>query len=67
MDKAELRGRGLLGRFLYAMPASLLGHRRTDIPPVPETIRHAYSITITPLLTLACDTDDPGQPVAHIL
>jgi hypothetical protein len=67
MDKSELRGRGLLGRFLYAMPASLLGRRRTDVPPVPETIRHAYSITITRLLTLACDTDDPGQPVAHIL
>ena len=36
------RGRGLLGRFLYAYPKSWLGSRQVDPPPVAETSREEY-------------------------
>jgi hypothetical protein len=38
----EFRGRGLLARFLYAAPASWIGHREIGPLPMPEPTRHAY-------------------------
>jgi hypothetical protein len=37
------RGRGLLARFLYALPESKVGHRRAGAPPVPGDIVDAYA------------------------
>ena len=37
------RERGLLARFLYAVPPVLVGHRTFDGPPVPETVRRRYT------------------------
>lgn len=34
--------RGLLGRFLYSLPASTVGHREIRVPEVPEHISAAY-------------------------
>jgi hypothetical protein len=34
-DKKGFRGRGLLARFLWAIPESLVGRRAPDAPPVP--------------------------------
>jgi replicative DNA helicase len=50
-EKAGFRGQGLLGRFLYALPESLVGHRKTDAPPVPEAVRRTYHAAIGELLT----------------
>lgn len=61
------RGRGLLGRFLYALPASWLGRRMIDPPPVPQAIRAAYHKHISMLLALPFGTDSEGNPVAHTL
>ena len=36
------RGRGLLARFLYAMPPTNVGSRLTNTAPVPEDIEHHY-------------------------
>lgn len=44
------RGRGLLARFLYAVPRSLIGSRRIGAPPVPQSIRDAYDTRIRSLL-----------------
>jgi Protein of unknown function (DUF3987) len=48
--KPGFRGRGLLGRFLYSLPPSLLGHRRQDTSPVPDDVRLAYEDIIQRLL-----------------
>lgn len=49
-EKAGFRGQGLLGRFLYALPASLVGKRKIDPPPVPGEVRTTYHEQITTLL-----------------
>jgi replicative DNA helicase len=48
--KAGFRGRGLLGRFLYAVPVPTLGKRRTDAPPVPAEVRRRYRENVAGLL-----------------
>ena len=42
LHQRELRGRGLLARFLYSMPASLLGSRKTTTRPIPQDLRAQY-------------------------
>jgi hypothetical protein len=39
----ELRGLGILARFLYALPASRMGARRADAEPVPAQLAHEYA------------------------
>jgi hypothetical protein len=38
----EFSGRGLLDRFLYALPAPTVGYRRTSTEPVPVEVVEAY-------------------------
>jgi len=63
----ELNDRGLLARFLYAMPASLLGSRRSDAPPVPEEISDEYGAVMHRLLTLTHETTNDEQSIPHLL
>jgi hypothetical protein len=51
-DKEFFRGRGLLARFLYAAPRSLLGKRQIAPPPVPDELREAYRATILRLASI---------------
>lgn len=44
------RGRGLLARFLYALPRSLVGERSGDAPPVTDVARSEYRDGIRALL-----------------
>jgi hypothetical protein len=41
-DKTAFRNRGLLARFLFAMPTSWIGRRQIAAPPVPDHVRDAY-------------------------
>lgn len=41
-DQPGFVGRGLLGRVLWLVPRSNVGHRTHDGPPVPATVRAAY-------------------------
>ena len=41
-SKNGFRGRGLLARFLYALPESRLGFRLLDCDPVPDNVLHEY-------------------------
>ena len=44
-------GRGLLGRFFYALPPSLIGFRVIDAPPVPTSVFSAYQVGMEALLS----------------
>jgi replicative DNA helicase len=63
----EFRERGLLGRFLYALPPVLLGHRQTRVTPVPRVVSQNYHTTLTALLSLPLATGDDGLPTPKIL
>jgi hypothetical protein len=43
------RGRGLLARFLYSLPASLVGRRQAGAPPVPEPVADRYTLELQAL------------------
>jgi hypothetical protein len=49
-DKPGFRGRGLLARFLYSLPPSLLGRRAVRPADMPEAVRMAYQTAISALL-----------------
>ena len=42
MNNPDFRGRGLCGRFLYAMCKSKVGYRKADPLPVPDDVRLEY-------------------------
>ena len=50
-------GRGLLARFLYFLPASRLGYRTLDGPPIPECVRAAYHAGVHAMLNCPVNTD----------
>ena len=50
MDTAPFRGRGLCGRFLYAICKGNIGHRKVSPEPVPAAVREAYNVFIRRLL-----------------
>jgi hypothetical protein len=55
---AGARGRGLLARFLYSLPASRVGQRDAEPPPMDPIIGHTYDQQMTGLLKALCDWDD---------
>ena len=55
------RGKGLLARFLFALPASKLGHRTLDTRPVPESVRRQYTEHLHKLLDLKPLEDLPHR------
>ena len=61
------RGRGLLGRFLYAIPKSLLGYRKINPQPVDSSIATAYKNKIIEALRLEWNLDGDGQPCPYIV
>jgi replicative DNA helicase len=63
--RPSLHGRGLLARFLYSLPASLLGRRSTKASPIPGVVRADYERRITRLLAIEPSPDEEGRPGAH--
>ncbi len=57
-SQPAFRGRGLLARFLYALPPSLVGRRVVQPPPVPAEQRDAYRDRVRALLQLPVGGDD---------
>jgi replicative DNA helicase len=54
-------GRGLLARFLYSLPESLVGHRHPGAPPVPTAVANRYALELQALAaSLAVPTGDDG-------
>lgn len=61
----ELRGRGLLGRFLFALPPNNIGKRNQEPPPLDQRAVPAYEAAIRRLLDLQPSFDRLGELVAH--
>jgi hypothetical protein len=54
-------GRGLLARFLYSLPASLVGRRQSGAPPVPPAVADRYALELQALaVSLSAPADDEG-------
>lgn len=66
-DNKSFRGRGLLGRFLYALPSSNLGYRTLDARPMLPDYRARYEGILTAMLNNEMASDDEGNPCPHIL
>jgi hypothetical protein len=66
-EKPSFRGRGLLGRFLYALPASNLGYRTLDARPMLPDTRARYEGILTAMLNHKAASNDAGEPCPHIL
>lgn len=64
-NRRQFRGRGLLARFLYAVPLSMVGRRETNVPPSDDDTRQRYVAGVRAVLdglpnearTLECDDD----------
>jgi hypothetical protein len=67
MEKRGFRGRGLLGRFIYALPNSLLGHRKLNAAPVSQATREGFACLIRAALRLAPVLDENGVEHPHII
>jgi hypothetical protein len=57
-SRPGFRGRGLLARFLYSLPTSLVGHRQPGPPHVPEPVANRYTLE---LQALAASLTAPGR------
>nr|WP_256338891.1 YfjI family protein [Streptomyces sp. 2112.3] len=53
-------GRGLLARFLYSLPESLVGYRKANPAPVPDHVAERYDRTITALTLSLAEWTDPA-------
>lgn len=60
-ENPGFRGRGLLGRFLYAIPRSTVGTRPAQAPPMPATARAAYRGLVRRLLALPIPSSAPPE------
>jgi replicative DNA helicase len=57
-------GRGLLARFLYSLPASLVGRRQPGAPPVPSAVADRYTLELHALAaSLNAPAGDDGPAV----
>jgi replicative DNA helicase len=57
-------GRGLLARFLYSLPPSLVGRRQAGAPPVPQPVADRYALELHALAaSLAAPAEDDGPAV----
>jgi replicative DNA helicase len=54
-------GRGLLARFLYSLPESLVGHRQPGAPPIAPAVADRYALELQALASsLAVPAGDDG-------
>jgi replicative DNA helicase len=60
-------GRGLLARFLYSLPASLVGRRQAGAPPVPPAVANRYALELHALAaSLTAPAGDDGPTVLAV-
>jgi replicative DNA helicase len=56
----SFRGRGLLARILYSLPASTVGRRRIGTPPPTPAVTEAYTANLRTLVLNLADWIDPA-------
>jgi len=66
-SKDGFRGRGLLARFLYALPESRLGFRLLSCDPVPGDVSHKYNSGIESLIDVKPATNSQDEIKPYIL
>jgi replicative DNA helicase len=59
------RGRGLLARILYALPANTVGRRRIGAPPPPAAVTATYAAGLGALVRDLADWTDPAVLALH--
>jgi len=68
-ENKAFRGRGLIQRFIFAVPKGRLGYR--DLPqqpiPIPDSIPGLWQDLVFSLLGQEQQRDDAGQPVARTI
>jgi replicative DNA helicase len=64
---ATFKGRGLLGRFLYAVPTSTLGGRNVRPRAIPAAVSETYGERMTFCLALPADQDENGNPCPNVV
>jgi replicative DNA helicase len=60
-------GRGLLARFLYSLPASLVGRRQPGAPPVPQAVADRYALELQALAASLTVPAGDGRPTVLTL
>ena len=67
-SKTGFRPRGLLGRFLYVIPQSLVGRRNYDSLTIPGNIKRSYEDAVNALLDMPwAGRDQNGAPEPYVL
>ncbi|TSB17936.1 YfjI family protein, partial [Streptomyces benahoarensis] len=54
------RGKGLLARFLYSLPESLVGYRKSEPDPIPDETKDVYTRTVIDLTLAMAEWTDPA-------
>ncbi|MFH1109471.1 MAG: DUF3987 domain-containing protein [Planctomycetota bacterium] len=67
MEKPGFRGRGLLARFLYSLPASLVGFRKLNSSSVPAQVLADYARLVRAALQLQPTVDAHGNPYPFVV
>lgn len=67
MQNRGFKHRGLLGRFLYALPPSNMGTRSSTPRPMPADVQAAYRYHVMELMALDFAVGQDGQQAPHIL
>jgi hypothetical protein len=66
-QKPGFRGRGLIGRFIYFMPQSRLGSRKTKSNPIPLMVSEAWRQKLHQLLALPWAVDENGDKTSFVV
>jgi hypothetical protein len=66
-EKSGFRDRGLLARFLYALPTSRLGYRSLKTEPVPDTIADSYNAMVEALLNFEPGKTEYGEAIPFVI
>lgn len=67
LARPNLRGRGLLGRFLYSLPDDRLGFRHPNPAPIPDVLMEGYAQGMHALLSLPLRKDGNGEVCPFLL
>ncbi|NGX26156.1 MAG: hypothetical protein K940chlam6_00068 [Chlamydiae bacterium] len=63
---STFKGRGLLGRFLYVIPHSNIGHRKLDVAPMPGSVRTEYQNALRTLIDNSCSIKRTGVGIGKL-
>lgn len=63
----DLRGQGVLARFLYSIPKDTLGRRKINAPPTPKETKEIYYEKIMEIMQRPWNRDCDGKETHYIL